>query len=112
MSYSDKTDEELVRLVLRELPPEDLYTIRERAQYAPASRGTLVRWDSGDYAMWKKTRRKVLVWLNELTGDPISGPGDAGDLSRILGDEEALEGARRKARALKEARRDQSAGGG
>ena len=60
MTILDKTEEEVAKAVLKRLGDMSL---REMADAAPVSRGTLNRWQRGDYSMWPKTRRHAVEWL-------------------------------------------------
>lgn len=82
MSLLDRTDEDLARAVLRRLPRPEVYGLRDQEEEAPVSRGTLARWWNHEYAMKKKTRRKVIDWLEARGVDDVT-----------LDDEQAREAA-------------------
>jgi hypothetical protein len=58
----DRTDEAIALAVLKCLGDMSL---REMARATPFSRGTLHRWQSGDYDMWPRTRRTAIAWLRD-----------------------------------------------
>jgi predicted transcriptional regulator len=66
--------EVVARAVLRELPDKDMYSLRDRAEDAPVSRGTISRWDEGEYGMKKATMRQLVEWLNQRGVDPFTKP--------------------------------------
>lgn len=90
MSLLARSPEELARAVLRRLPPESVFGIRDRAREAPVSRGTVAKWDAGNFSMQKQVRRAVIEWLiargvddatleaeqaREAAGESDLGPG-------------------------------------
>ena len=99
---TDPTDEDVAKRVLARLKEAGPASLRDREGDAPVSRGTISRWDAGDYSMKPVTKRKCLAWLGESTAQPTASYVDG--LEEALEEiEEAVERVRLKLTTAREA---------
>lgn len=63
MTFLDASDEEIAKEVLKRLRAKGLRSLRSKEAAAPVSRGTLARWEHGDYGMTDPLRLACIRWL-------------------------------------------------